>query len=47
MNSSLSHISELQENPDAALEVALAGENTGYDPYDNPGTHKENPDEAD
>jgi hypothetical protein len=46
MDGNLSDISELQENPDAALDIALRGENTGYDPYDNPGTHKENPDEA-
>jgi hypothetical protein len=47
MNGSLSHILELQENEDEARDIALLGENTGYDPYDNPGTHKENPDEAD
>ncbi len=47
MNGSLSYLLELQENPDAALDIALVSENTGYDPYDNPGTHKEIPDEAD
>lgn len=47
MNGGLGYILELQENSDAALEFALVSENTGYDPYDNPGTHKETPDEAD
>jgi hypothetical protein len=47
MNGSLSHLLELQENSDAAPDIALVNENTGYDPYDNPGTHKEIPDEAD
>ena len=47
MNGSLSHLLELQENSDAASDIALVNENTGYDPYDNPGTHKEMPDESD
>jgi hypothetical protein len=47
MNGSLSYILELQENPDAARDITLLDENTGYDPYDNPGTHKESTDEAD
>jgi hypothetical protein len=46
MNSSVSYLLELQENSDTAPDIALANENTGYDPYDNPGTHKETPDEA-
>ena len=47
MTGSVSYILELQESPDAAQDFELLNENTGYDPYDNPGTHKENPDEAD
>jgi len=47
MNGSVSYLLELQENSDIAPDIALVNENTGYDPYDNPGTHKEMPDEAD
>lgn len=47
MNGSLSYILESQENPDAALDIEFVNEDTGYNPYDNPGTHKEMPDEAD
>jgi hypothetical protein len=46
MNGSLGYILELSENPDAALDVELVNEDTGYNPYDNPGAHKEMPDEA-
>lgn len=46
MNGSLSYLFEVQENLDTASDLAPANENTGYDPYDNPGTHKEMPDEA-
>lgn len=45
MNGSLSYILEWQESPDAVPDFGLESENTGYDPYDNPGTHKETPDE--
>ena len=47
MNGSLGYILELSENPDAALDTEFVNEDTGYNPYDNPGTHKEMPDEAD
>lgn len=46
MNGSVHYIVELQENSEIASDLALANENKGYDPYDNPGTHKELPDEA-
>ena len=46
MNSNLAYIMDLKDLSEANDEFALINENTGYDPYDNPGTHKETRDEA-
>ena len=47
MNGNLAYILDLQDLSEANEEFALVNENTGYDPYDNPGTHREIRDEAD
>ena len=47
MNSNLAYLMDLKDLTEANEEFALVNENTGYDTYDNPGTHKEIRDEAD
>ena len=47
MNGNLANILELKDLSEANEDFSLVNENAGYDPYDNPGTHKEIRDEAD
>ena len=46
MHSKLAYIMDLKDLAEANEEFALINENTGYDPYNNPGTHKEVRDET-
>jgi hypothetical protein len=47
MSANLANILELKDLSEANEDFSLINENKGYDPYDNPGTHKEIRDEAD
>jgi len=47
MSGDLAHILDLGDLAQANEEFALVNENTGYNPYDNPGTHRELRDEND
>ena len=47
MSGDLAYILNLKDLSEANEEFALLNENTGYNPYDNPGTHKEVLDEED
>lgn len=47
MSVNLASILDLQDLSEANDDFALINENTGYDPYDNPGTQKDIRDEAD
>lgn len=47
MNANLANILELKDLLESNEDFSPVNENKGYDPYDNPGTHKEIRDEAD
>ena len=47
MNSNLACLLGLEDLSESNEEFFLVNENKGYDPYDNPGTHRESLDEAD
>ena len=47
MSCDLAYILNLKDLSETNEEFALGNENTGYNPYDNPGTHKEVIDEED
>jgi len=47
MNGNLAYLLNLDDLSESNEEFFLVNENKGYDPYDNPGTHKESRDETD
>ena len=47
MSGDLAYILNLKHLSEANEEFSLINEDTGYNPYDNPGTHKETVDDED